>query len=363
MMANKQQGCGCSCGGGSCETSETGERISAAKLPAGMETNSRLRFTDILGALRVRLGIRRNYYRVTPGLYRIGSPDRSSSVFVSANYKLSFDKLRQSLAKMNAWILVLDTRGINVWCAAGKGTFGTTELINKIRATALDQKVSHKKLILPQLGAPGVAAHEVKKQTGFSVVYGPVRAKDIAAFINNGMKARGEMRRVRFHFSDRLVLVPLETVGALKYALLLGALAFGITLLLFGVSSIDSFLKAAVNATGVFTALAAGSVLTPLLLPWLPGRSFSLKGLIMGAITGLVFVLLSGKGIGEAAAWILFISASSSFLAMGFTGASTYTNLSGTVKEMSVYVPIQIVSAALGIILFIILGIVTATGG
>ena len=67
-------------------------------------------------------------YRVDPGLYSLGNPDSSSPVFVSANYRLSFNALRGSLKNSNCWILVLDTKGINVWCAAGKGTFGTEEL-------------------------------------------------------------------------------------------------------------------------------------------------------------------------------------------------------------------------------------------
>jgi len=63
-------------------------------------------------------------YAISPGLYAVGNPTKESDVFVSANYKLSFDVLRRELKGFNAWILVLDTKGINVWCAAGKGTFG-----------------------------------------------------------------------------------------------------------------------------------------------------------------------------------------------------------------------------------------------
>ena len=106
-------------------------------------------------------------YRVDPGLYAVGAPDAASPVFVSANYGLSFNVLRRALAGITGWILVLDTKGINVWCAAGKGTFGTAELIHRIQATRLDTVVTHRNLIVPQLGAPGVSAHEVGKATGF----------------------------------------------------------------------------------------------------------------------------------------------------------------------------------------------------
>ena len=82
---------------------------------------------------------------------------------MTANYKLSFDAIRKNLSGQNGWILVLDTKGINVWCAAGKGTFGTNELVKRIRLVSLEKIVNHKRLILPQLGAAGVAAHKVKE--------------------------------------------------------------------------------------------------------------------------------------------------------------------------------------------------------
>ena len=74
-------------------------------------------------------------------------------------------------------------KGINVWCAAGKGTFGTDELAERIASSGLNRVVTHRKLILPQLAGPGVAAHLVPKLAGFKVIYGPVRAKDLPAFM------------------------------------------------------------------------------------------------------------------------------------------------------------------------------------
>jgi hypothetical protein len=159
-----------------------------------------INFEDFIGAVRVRWGINRDTYRVIPGLYAVGNPGEDSDVFVTANYKLSFDALRKNLAGENGWILVLDTKGINVWCAAGKGTFGTKELVNRIRFTSLDKLVNHRRLILPQLAATGVAAHKVKEETGFNVHYGPVRASDIRKFISNGYRADKKMRRVTFGF-------------------------------------------------------------------------------------------------------------------------------------------------------------------
>src|SRR4030067_3575659 len=128
----------------------------------------------------------------------------------TANYKMSLDRLREALPGRKAWILVLDTKGIDVWCAAGKGTFGTMELVSRIESSGLRQIVSHRELILPQLAGPGVAAHEVKKLSGFKVVYGPVRAEDLPPFLNAGLKATPEMRLKTFSIRERVVLIPIE---------------------------------------------------------------------------------------------------------------------------------------------------------
>src|SRR5208283_3326037 len=120
-----------------------------------------------------RWGINRMGHVVAPGLYRLGNPAAGSPVFASANYTLSFDALRSALSGTDAYILVLDTKGINVLCAAGKRKFGTDELVRCINVTGLSGIVSHHRIILPQLGAPGVSAHEVSRRSGFSVEYGP----------------------------------------------------------------------------------------------------------------------------------------------------------------------------------------------
>jgi hypothetical protein len=156
-----------------------------------------------------RWGINQMEHIVKPGLYKRGNPDTDSMVFVSANYTLSFDVLHSSLEGINCYILVLDTNGINVWCAAGKGTFGTDELVHRVKWSGLSGIVNHRTLILPQLGAPGISAHEVKRRSGFKIEYGPVRARDLPEYLKTH-KATPEMRMVEFSLKDRIVLTPVE---------------------------------------------------------------------------------------------------------------------------------------------------------
>ena len=195
--------------------------IGDIETPAGKvhRIGTRITLRDELGALRVRFAIGRIDYTIPPGLYAVGEPTAEAPVFVTANYKLTFDYLRGELGGTNGWILVLDTNGINVWCAAGKGTFGTAEIINRVQQTQLDCVVAHRKLIVPQLGAPGVSAHEVQKRCGFQIIYGPVRAEDIPEFITAKFKATQEMRRVYFDIHDRIAVIPVELVLWFKQAL------------------------------------------------------------------------------------------------------------------------------------------------
>lgn len=316
-----------------------------------------LTFRDYLGAVMVRWRINRNNYRVTPGLYAIGTPDKSSDVFVTANYKLSFDHLRKNLSGISGWIIVLDTKGVNVWCAAGKGTFGTNELISRIKSISLDQVVNHRRIIVPQLGATGVAAHIVKEETGFNVHYGPVRAEDIKGFLDAGYRASGEMRNVTFKLKERVKLIPNDFVYGKFY--LLGAMTTVFLLSFIGTKTfmsgetLNDGLKGILN---VFLAYCSGIIVTPALLPYIPSRRFAIKGLISGLLLSVVLFLLkmTGDNIPENISWFLLISAISSFLAMNFTGSSTYTSLSGVKKEMKTAVPLQIIFAASGIILMVI---------
>ena len=310
---------------------------------------------DWLGAALARCAMGRMNYAVEPGLYALGHPTPESPALVSANYKLSFDHLRRSMAGRDAWILVLDTKGINVWCAAGKGTFGTEEVVARVQASRLADVVSHRTLVLPQLGAPGVSAHQVREATGFRVVYGPVRAADLPAFLDAGMTATPEMRCVRFGLRDRLVLVPVEVVMGAKYALIIALALFLLGGLGPGGWAMARLLSVGLrNAVLLLVTFLASAALTPALLPWLPGRAFSLKGAWVGlALDAGLLLFLSGHagyfgGRVATAGWLLMIPAVASFLAMNFTGASTYTSLSGVQKEMRTAVPLQAACALLG---------------
>jgi hypothetical protein len=311
-----------------------------------------LAWIDRLGSFKVRWGIGRMHYTVDPGLYALGKPDQQSPVLVTSNFKMSFDRLRETLSGRNVWILVLDTRGINVWCAAGKGTFGTTELVSRIESSGLAQVVSHGELILPQLSGPGIAAHEVKKLSGFKVTYGPIRSRDLPNFLDNGHKANPKMRLKTFTTWERIILIPMELVAALKVGLIIMAVLFLLSLL-GGQGWTSNLSHGLFSVIAVLTAIMAGAVLTPLLLPWLPGHAFSLKGASIGFLTALILLAFHWGNRFEGLGWLILIPTVSAFLAMNFTGASTYTSLSGVKKEMRWALPLEIIGGVIGFGLWI----------
>lgn len=317
--------------------------------------NGRITIANHLDHFLARWGMNRTGHRVEPGLYALGNPCKESPVFVTANYTLSFDALRSSLAGMDAYVMVLDTKGINVWCAAGKGTFGTDELIHRIEVTGLADVVSHRKLILPQLGAPGVAAFEVKKATGFMVEYGPIRASDIAEYLKEH-KATPGMRRATFPIKERAVLIPVELTAVIM-PMLVGTLLIYV---LFG------FLA----AVAALTAVLAGTVLFPILLPYIPFKDFCVKGLVLGFIVSLPFAwVMFGETPGSwwfkalgALMYPLIMAPVTAYLALNFTGSTPFTSRTGVKKEIFTYILPMALMLAGGILLFMLMVIFTVLG-
>jgi len=314
-------------------------------IPTTQQLNASNRWDHFLA----RLGVKRDQHRLEPGLYALGKPTPDSPVFVTANYTLSFDALRSSLEGVDGYILVLDTQGINVWCAAGKGTFGTDEIVLRVMITRLGEVVHHRKLILPQLGAPGVAAHEVKKRTGFRVEYGPVRAADLPEYLKT-RTATSRMRRVDFPLRDRLVLIPVEFVHVILPMLAVAVILY--------------FVGGLVSALAAVAAAMTGAVLFPLLLPWLPTHNFSTKGFILGGLVALPFAMSVfllhpdwawWTQVGLALEFLLAMPAVTAFLALNFTGSTTFTSRSGVKREMFAYIPAMSWTFGIGLLLAVVL--------
>jgi len=153
------------------------------------------------------------------GLVCIGKPDRKSPVLLTCNFHLTVQRLKRALKGMDVYLLVANSRGINVWCAATGGLLTHHDVISVIKTSGIEELVDHRNVILPQLAATGVEARTVHQKTGWRVVFGPVHIKDVKDFLSSGEKDEN-MRQVRFDTVQRLEMAtiwafPLTVVSAL----------------------------------------------------------------------------------------------------------------------------------------------------
>jgi len=142
-----------------------------------------------------------------------------------------------------------------------------------------------------------------------------------------------------------------EIIHAMKTATII-TLALFLLGLFFGGSATGS--KAVLAYLG---ALFCGIVLGPLLLPWLPGRSFALKGASVGLLWALLFSLLvvgNRWTLTQTLAIFLALPAVSAFYTLNFTGCTTYTSPHGVKKEMRLALPIMGTALAISALLLTI---------
>lgn len=195
-------------------------------------------------------------------------------------------------------------------------------------------------------------ARQVKKECGFEVIWGPVRASDLPAFLASGRVAEEKMRRVTFSMAERMVLVPVElslTRKPLLWALLAIFVLSGIGPHFFSFSA--AWGRGILAGQACLAGILAGCVAVPCLLPWIPGRAFAFKGTLSGLAVGLLVVLTLGANpyvTGRSAtALVALATAVSSYLAMNFTGTTPFTSPTGVEKEMRRAIPLQIAAVLL----------------
>lgn len=179
------------------------------------------------------------------GVLRIGHPDGKSPVFLTCNYHLTVARVRRALQGIDCYLLVANSRGINVWCSATGGLFTNHDAISALKTSGIEELVDHRNVVLPQLAAAGVESRIIEQKTGWKVIWGPVYAKDIPLFVESGFKKSPEMREVEFPLAQRVemavawafpisVVLALITLPLWREALLsLLSLVWGLSFLIF----------------------------------------------------------------------------------------------------------------------------------
>jgi ubiquinone/menaquinone biosynthesis C-methylase UbiE len=241
------------------------------------------------------------YPKVRPGLYRLGNPSMNSPVLVTGNFDLTVRRLVKAIDELvDAWILVVDTSGINVWCAAGGGFFTAEKVTAALKSSRVETVVNHHALILPQLCANGVDGWRIREQTGWGVHWGPARATDIPAYLAGHRKKSDAMRWVRFPLKDRLEMVTV-TLGFYGLLILLPVFIFWRSLF-----------------WPVAASMLCLSYFYAVVHPWLPGRDGLAKSVPLALITLAGFFIYSSV-------WNPLPPVQLFHWAIGLTGLSVFT--------------------------------------
>ena len=145
---------------------------------------------------------------IEPGIYKSGNPDKNSPVIVTANYDFTYIKVMRDLKGVDAWVLCVDSNGINVWCAARGNDFGNFQLIEAVQATNLQGFTEKRTLILPQLSAGGISVPNLPKNSQdfpFKVVFGPVWSKHLQEYIETRPARKSDsMKLAKFTLFHRI---------------------------------------------------------------------------------------------------------------------------------------------------------------
>jgi len=138
------------------------------------------------------------------GLVKIGNPGRNAPVLLTGNFRLTVERVRRALEGMDAYLLVANSRGVNVWCAATGGHLTNHDVISVLKTSGIGKLVDQRRVILPQLAATGIEGKIVHQKTGWRVVWGPVYARSIPGFLAGGLQKTPKMRTVGFAWPQRL---------------------------------------------------------------------------------------------------------------------------------------------------------------
>jgi hypothetical protein len=199
----------------------------------------------------------------------------------------------------------------------------------------LEEVVKHRDLILPQLAAVGVDGNRIREETGWNVLWGPVDAQDLPAYVESNFRKSDRMRRVTFPWLNRLEMVS----GTLGF--------YGLMLLI----PIAIFWRQILVPTAV--AMIAISIFYAIFLPWLPGRDGLAKAIPLTtlAILGVIIhhFLWDPVTAGELFNRVMGISALSIFIAGEFQGMSPLMR-----GEQANWIPEGMIGVFLGLLYWLL---------
>lgn len=246
------------------------------------------------------------------GLRVVGEPGPEAPVLLTCNFDLTVRRVLRALEGLDCYLLVANSKGINVWCAAGGGILNAHSVISVLRTSGIAGRVAHRRLILPQLAAPGVDVQRVENETGWHCAFGPVYAGDIPAYLAAGGLKTDKMRRAHFPLADRLQMAVMWTTPM--------SILAGIPVAVFSPGSLPGVLGLIWGFTLFLYAFY------PQVERWVPGPVGLVKTVLLGLL-GAAAVLALGLGpaawaVGRAVGWSAGILAVALVLGFDLEGTS-----------------------------------------
>lgn len=263
-------------------------------------------------------------FAIKPGLYHIGELDENAPLFVTANCYLTVFLLARRLRNKKIRLLIIDTKGINVWCSAGKGQFSANEIIEKAAKWGLLAGKGRIKMVLPKFSLSGVNLDELRKN-GIVPIIGPLYAKDVPAFLEKEKLRNQTDDVVQFGLKSRAFTALPTAIQFFYY--FLGAYVISMGYVIPGMIWI---------ATGL-------AFIYPLLFPWLPGKLFAVKGLFLALLVSILNFLIHYGSVKEQLPLTIFIFATSVFIALSYTGNSAVSNYTSVRKETARFLPVVVI--------------------
>lgn len=308
----------------------------------------RIKAVDYAKAMVCWLFAFKRTYVVRPGLYYTGTHyDRDAPLLVTGNYHLSVLLVSRHVRRINARLLVIDTDGINVWCAAGKGAFCNAAILaqlNRYQRQTLTGS-TWLTLLLPKFSLAGVDFRALRKEK-LRPIIGPLYAKDLPAYLASPPYRDNGQQTVRFDLQMRTFSWLPGLVQFVGYS--------GWLMLLFVGAEI---LFGATAPLGLLVVVAFVATAYPLLFPWLPGKRFAVKGLALGLTTSVALIATAayrGVAPGELVAEIAFTVATGMFFGLSYTGNSAVSNYTKVRRETAQFLVPNVLLYVASLVVFFV---------
>lgn len=119
---------------------------------------------------------------VEAGLRVLGEPDENSPLMFTTNFALTYYTVANDIeaGKVNCYLLVVDTGGISVESGVAGRKLTAEVVAEAIKKTKIEEKLKHRKLIIP--GRAARLKGELEDLTGWEIIVGPVDSSDIPRF-------------------------------------------------------------------------------------------------------------------------------------------------------------------------------------